>query len=62
MDVVVTFKCSDKVLNTLDRYAELLGVSRSELIREALNHYIFYLKSTMPLRETKVKIKKVVLK
>ncbi len=33
---VVTFKLSDEVLESLDRLASRLGVSRSELIRTAI--------------------------
>ena len=61
-EVVVTFKCDKELLRLLDKYAHILKKTRSELIREALRNYLFYLNQTLPLRETTIKVKKVVLK
>lgn len=38
---VVTFKIEDELLERLDEYAELMGESRSEVIRRALELLLF---------------------
>ena len=37
---VVTFKADDDMNRILDEYAKNLGISKSELIRRAIQHYI----------------------
>lgn len=38
--VIVTFKIHRDLLNQIDATAQKLGVSRSELIRQAITNYI----------------------
>lgn len=38
---VVTFKVDEKLLERLDSFAKLEGVSRSEVIREAIKLYLY---------------------
>lgn len=37
---VVTVKVDEVMFEELERYAKLVGVSRSELVRRAIDHYI----------------------
>jgi len=37
---IVTFKIEPEKLEKIDQAAQLLGLNRSELIREAITHYI----------------------
>ena len=37
---IVTFKIDDRLLERVDRFAEKNGVSRSEVIREAIIRYL----------------------
>jgi len=50
--VIVTFKCPKNLLKDLDRLAATLRSSRSELIRDALTHYLKHhgLRQTMRVR------------
>lgn len=55
---VITFKVDESLLEELDRFAKIFGVSRSEIIRNALSNY---LKSARIIRKNNVNIKKVML-
>ncbi|MGC9009612.1 MAG: ribbon-helix-helix domain-containing protein [Sulfolobales archaeon] len=39
-NIVVSIKLSRDILNEIDRYADMIGVSRSELIRRAIRHIL----------------------
>jgi len=56
---VVTFKIYDDLLNELDNTASRLGVTRSEVIREAIKEYIR--KARKPLTKKYIKIRHVTL-
>lgn len=56
---VVTFKVEDEFLNEIDALARFEGVTRSEVIRKALE---LYLKLKMPEYSAPVKFKKIVLR
>ncbi len=55
---VVTFKLPDDLLEELDRYALSAGVSRSEVIRDAI---MVYLRSRVRSRPCKFRVRRVVL-
>jgi len=54
---VVTFKIEDELLERLDEYAELMGESRSEVIRRALEMLLFRAEEKVrPLSKREIKI------
>ncbi|MEM0361349.1 MAG: ribbon-helix-helix protein, CopG family [Sulfolobales archaeon] len=55
---VVTFKIDELLLEEVDRFAKMFGISRSEVIRDALSNY---LKSVRTIKKNNVSIKKVTL-
>ena len=54
---VVTFKLDDELLRDLDRVADELGVTRSEVIRMALKAFI---RGRSPRREV-IRVRRVIL-
>jgi len=52
----VTFKIYDELLERLDEYARLKGVSRSEVIRKAIE---LYLRETQPITGAGVRVVRV---
>lgn len=55
---VVTFKIDELLLEEVDRFAKMFGISRSEIIRDALSNY---LRSMRTVKKNNVNIKKVTL-
>jgi len=45
---VVTFKIDEKLLEKLDEYARLKGVTRSEVIRKAIELYLKDTRLSLP--------------
>ncbi|MEM1982992.1 MAG: ribbon-helix-helix domain-containing protein [Sulfolobales archaeon] len=55
---IVTFKIDEVLLEEVDRVAKTFGISRSEIIRDALSSY---LRSIRVVRKNNINIKKVTL-
>jgi len=55
----VTFKLDEKTLEKLDAWAKALGKHRSELIREAIEHYLEQLEGQPKEPRPKRRIKRV---
>lgn len=57
---IYTFRCEEELIKKLDLICSVLGISRSEAIREAIQLYI----NAHPFRERKkdIKVVRVVLK
>ncbi|MCS7108578.1 MAG: ribbon-helix-helix domain-containing protein [Sulfolobales archaeon] len=55
---VVTFKIDEILLEEVDKVAKMFGMSRSEIIRDALSSY---LRSVKTVKKNNVNIKKVTL-
>ncbi len=56
--VIVTFKLPYRLLEELDRYALMHEVSRSEVIRAAIRHY---LSNNDPPSKPCIRVKRVIL-
>lgn len=55
---IVTFKIDEILLEEVDKVAKMFGMSRSEIIRDALSSY---LRSVKTVKKNNVNIKKVTL-
>jgi len=54
---IVTFRCEREVLSLIDKYASKHKVTRSEVIRKALEMFIM----TKGLKKSEIRVKRVVL-
>ncbi len=57
---IVTFKVEESVLKEIDELARFEGVSRSEIIREALMNYLSRVKRELRVRRP-VRVRRVIL-